>query len=60
MLFEDDAFRDVAVDDVEREVENLGSEAELLMDLDQEVHEIGLHVALELGLQLHANDVGHG
>ena len=59
VLLEDDALGDVAVDDVHCEVEDLGPEPELLVDLDEEIDEVRLHVRLELGLELHADEVGH-
>lgn len=46
VLLEHDALRDVAVDNVEREVERLGSKAELLVDFDEEVDEVWPHVPL--------------
>lgn len=58
VLFEDDALRNVAVDDVEGEVERFRSKAMLLVDLDEEVDEVGAHVPLELGLLVDKVDRG--
>lgn len=55
-----DAARDVAVDDVEGEVERLGAEAEREVDLDEEVDEAGAHVPPDLGLLVHRGGRGHG
>jgi hypothetical protein len=58
VLLVDDPFRDVSVDNVEREVEDFGTESELLVDLDEEVDEVWSHVPLEFGL--HVDEVGRG
>lgn len=59
VLLEDDALRDVAVDDVEREVERLGAEVLLEVDLDEEVDEVRAHVPPQLGLLVDEVGVGH-
>ena len=48
-----DAPRDIAVDDVEGEVECLWSEAESEVDLDEEIDETGTHVPSNLRLLIH-------
>jgi hypothetical protein len=55
-----DPLGDVSVNEVDGEVEDLGSESALLMDLDKELDEEGTHVPLELGLHLHQLDRGLG
>lgn len=60
VLLEDDALRDIAVDDVEGEVEGFGSQAVLKVNLDEEVDKEATHVPLELRLLVDEVGVGHG
>lgn len=50
VLLEHDPLRDVAVHNVEREVECFRTQAKLLVDLDEKVDEVRAHVPLQLGL----------
>ena len=49
----DDATRDIAVDDVESEVEGLWSETEGEVDFDEEIDETRSHVPPNFGLLVH-------
>ena len=48
-----DAARNIAVDDIEGEVECLRSEAESEVDLHEEINETRSHVPSNLGLLIH-------
>lgn len=60
MFLENNPLRHVAVDDVHGEVENLGPEPELLVDLNEKLGEKGPHVPLELGLHVHQINLRQG
>jgi hypothetical protein len=54
------AARDVAIDEVECEVESFRAQTVLLVDLDEKVDEIRSHVPLQLGLHIDELDRSHG
>jgi hypothetical protein len=58
MLLVDDPLGDISIDNVEREVENFGTESELLVDLDEKVDQVRTHVPLKFGL--HVDKLGRG
>ena len=60
MLLVDDPPGDVAVQDGQGEVERLGTEPEMEVDLQEEVEEVAPHVPLKLGLLIHSGRRGHG
>ena len=59
MLLEDDALRDVTVDNVESEVESFRSKTILKVNFDEKVDEVGSHVPSQLGLLIDKLSVGH-
>ena len=56
----DDAARDIAIDDVEGQVERFWSKAEGEVDLDEEVNETRSHMPSNLGLLIHGLSRTHG
>ena len=56
----DDASGEEAVDEVSRDEEGFGQEAEFGVNLNEPVHEDAPHLPLELGLLRHVVGVGHG
>lgn len=59
MLLVDDAFGEVPVHHVHGQVERLGLEVEVVMDLDQEIDKERPQVPGEFGLKVHVFRHGH-
>ena len=55
-----DAARNIAIDDVEGQIECLWSKAEGEVDLDEEVNETRSHMPSNLGLLIHGLSGTHG
>lgn len=60
VLLVDDAAGDVAIEDGQGQVEGFGAEAEVKVDLDEEVEEMAAHVPLEFGLLIHGGSASEG
>ena len=60
MLNVHDTARDVAINNVEGEVESFGTETKGEMDLDEKVDEAGTHVPPNFRLLVHGTGRGHG
>lgn len=56
----DDPLRDVAVDDVQREVERFRAKPEDEVKLHEEVHQAGTHMPSDLWLLVHRHHMAHG
>jgi hypothetical protein len=55
----DDALGDVAIDNVQSEVESFGTETEGEVDFDEKVHKARTHVPPDFGLLVHRVRRGH-